>query len=334
MITSQVINDMDDKQIQELAAEPSYVGEERERLGKELKRLQAGLRTFNVYRPMTLPRSKYIFYEAMTFLRPTHVDIIPQKPSTATLNNSNAAVPVTAAQAVNRKSKPMPSTWKTPEQGSMFGNAPTFTTLMFSNNPSPGLKEAQKAGQASTGTPVTNVPNPDQKDSKPSLLSSDSSDLSDGKANSKDKAPKRFGFFSPPESTTWSSSNTGSGLGSSDNPFGLPSGTTSSSFGTSAFGSPASNNRGDFGSSGTLFGFPISTMTSGSGTVPSGSPASNNRSDSGSQTSTGGGLIGGGFGHATASNGKRVIVKLPKDTDTSHGESKDPLPPSTKTIGW
>lgn len=57
MITSQVINDMDDKQIQELAAEPSYVSEERERLGKELKRLQAGLRTFNVYRPMTLPSS-------------------------------------------------------------------------------------------------------------------------------------------------------------------------------------------------------------------------------------------------------------------------------------
>lgn len=62
MITSQVINDMDDKQIQELAAEPSYVSEERERLGKELKSLQAGLRTFNAYRPLTLPdRNKSIF---------------------------------------------------------------------------------------------------------------------------------------------------------------------------------------------------------------------------------------------------------------------------------
>ncbi|OJI96704.1 hypothetical protein ASPVEDRAFT_78461 [Aspergillus versicolor CBS 583.65] len=318
MITSQVINDMDDKQIQELAAEPSYVGEERERLGKELNRLQAGLRTFNVYRPMTLPSR----------------NIIPQKPSTASLNNSNAAVPVTAAQAVNRKSKPMPSTWKTPEQGSMFGNAPTFTTPMFSNSPSPGLKETKKAGQASIETPVTNVPNPDQKDSNPSLLTPDSSDLSGGKANSKDKAPKGFGFFSSPESTKWSSSNTGSGFGSSDNQFGLAPGTTSSTFGTGAFGSSASNNRGGFGSSGTPFGFPISTMTSGSGTVPSGSPASNNRSDSGSRTSTGGGLIGEGFGHATASNGKKIRVNLPKGADTSPGESGNPLPPSTKAIHW
>ncbi len=62
MFTSHVISNMDDKQIQELAAEPSYVSEERERLGKELKRLQAGLRTFNVYRPMTLPsRNKAVF---------------------------------------------------------------------------------------------------------------------------------------------------------------------------------------------------------------------------------------------------------------------------------
>ncbi|KAL4860694.1 P-loop containing nucleoside triphosphate hydrolase protein [Aspergillus spectabilis] len=55
IFTSQVVNNMDDTQIQELAAEPLYVTEERKRLVKELEKLQAGLRTFNIFRPMVSP---------------------------------------------------------------------------------------------------------------------------------------------------------------------------------------------------------------------------------------------------------------------------------------
>ncbi|KAJ5160329.1 P-loop containing nucleoside triphosphate hydrolase protein [Penicillium canariense] len=50
IFTSQVINDMNDEQIQDIAAEPPYVHEERERLTQELKKLEAGMRTMNVFR--------------------------------------------------------------------------------------------------------------------------------------------------------------------------------------------------------------------------------------------------------------------------------------------
>ncbi|KAL6229209.1 hypothetical protein BDW75DRAFT_110131 [Aspergillus navahoensis] len=54
IFTSQVVNNMGDAQIQNLAAEPSYVTEERKRLGQELEKLQAGLRTLNLFKPMSI----------------------------------------------------------------------------------------------------------------------------------------------------------------------------------------------------------------------------------------------------------------------------------------
>ncbi|KAL3467097.1 P-loop containing nucleoside triphosphate hydrolase protein [Aspergillus heterothallicus] len=55
IFSSQVVNDMDDAQIRELAAEPLYVMEERNRLAQELEKLQVGLRTFNIFRPIVPP---------------------------------------------------------------------------------------------------------------------------------------------------------------------------------------------------------------------------------------------------------------------------------------
>lgn len=55
IFTSQVINDMEDNQVQELAAELPYISEERDGLAAELKKLQAGLRTlsiFNIQKPL------------------------------------------------------------------------------------------------------------------------------------------------------------------------------------------------------------------------------------------------------------------------------------------
>ncbi|KAJ9363438.1 hypothetical protein DTO280E4_2420 [Paecilomyces variotii] len=55
IFTSQVINDMEDNKIQELATELSYISEERDRLDAELKKLQAGLRAlslFNIQKPL------------------------------------------------------------------------------------------------------------------------------------------------------------------------------------------------------------------------------------------------------------------------------------------
>ncbi|KAL4994064.1 P-loop containing nucleoside triphosphate hydrolase protein [Aspergillus recurvatus] len=54
IFTGQVVNNMGDSQIQNLAAEPSYVTEERKRLSQELEKLEAGLRTLNLFKPMSI----------------------------------------------------------------------------------------------------------------------------------------------------------------------------------------------------------------------------------------------------------------------------------------
>ncbi|KAL7658742.1 hypothetical protein ACMYSQ_004844 [Aspergillus niger] len=54
ILTSQVINNMNDDQVRELASEPSYISDERDRLASEVDKLQAGLRTlktFNIQKP-------------------------------------------------------------------------------------------------------------------------------------------------------------------------------------------------------------------------------------------------------------------------------------------
>ena len=45
ILTSQVINNMHDDQVRELASEPSFTSDERDRLASEVEKLQAGLRT-------------------------------------------------------------------------------------------------------------------------------------------------------------------------------------------------------------------------------------------------------------------------------------------------
>ncbi|CAI7649160.1 unnamed protein product [Penicillium crustosum] len=49
ILTSQTVNNMEDKQVQEIAAEPSYIVDERDRLTRELEKLQAGSRTLSKF---------------------------------------------------------------------------------------------------------------------------------------------------------------------------------------------------------------------------------------------------------------------------------------------
>ncbi|KAJ5952867.1 uncharacterized protein N7479_011280 [Penicillium vulpinum] len=58
ILTSQTVNNMEDKQIQDLAAEPSSIVDERDRLTRELEKLQAGSRAlskFNIRKVGTQP---------------------------------------------------------------------------------------------------------------------------------------------------------------------------------------------------------------------------------------------------------------------------------------
>ncbi|CRL28200.1 Interferon-induced Mx protein [Penicillium camemberti] len=49
ILTSQTVNNMEDKQVQDIAAEPSYIVDERDRLTRELAKLQAGSRTLSKF---------------------------------------------------------------------------------------------------------------------------------------------------------------------------------------------------------------------------------------------------------------------------------------------
>lgn len=50
IFTSQVVNYMEDSQVRQIATEPSYISEERDRLKRELGNLQSGLRTLNFFK--------------------------------------------------------------------------------------------------------------------------------------------------------------------------------------------------------------------------------------------------------------------------------------------
>ncbi|KAA8647165.1 uncharacterized protein ATNIH1004_005853 [Aspergillus tanneri] len=64
MFTSQTINNMEDKQVQELAREPAFICDERDRLNNELEKLQAGLRTFNPYNIQKPPMPGFVMNSA------------------------------------------------------------------------------------------------------------------------------------------------------------------------------------------------------------------------------------------------------------------------------
>lgn len=49
ILTSQTVNNMEDKQVQDIAAEPSFIADERDRLTRELAKLQAGSRTLSKF---------------------------------------------------------------------------------------------------------------------------------------------------------------------------------------------------------------------------------------------------------------------------------------------
>ncbi|KAL4982611.1 P-loop containing nucleoside triphosphate hydrolase protein [Aspergillus falconensis] len=68
IFTSQVVNNMGDSQIQNLAAESSYVTEERQRLSQELEKLQAGLRTLNLFKPMSIDGLSIFGTKSATFI--------------------------------------------------------------------------------------------------------------------------------------------------------------------------------------------------------------------------------------------------------------------------
>jgi hypothetical protein len=51
-LTCQTINNMEDDQVQRIAAEPAHLTGERQRLSKDIEKLQAGLQVLSLSKPM------------------------------------------------------------------------------------------------------------------------------------------------------------------------------------------------------------------------------------------------------------------------------------------
>ncbi|KAJ5881784.1 uncharacterized protein N7529_000456 [Penicillium soppii] len=87
ILTSQTINNLEDKQVQDLAAEPSSILDERERLIRELEKLQAGSRTL----------SKFNIRKVVA--QPALVNSITQTKSTREATSASAPSSALASQA-------------------------------------------------------------------------------------------------------------------------------------------------------------------------------------------------------------------------------------------
>ncbi|KAL2808434.1 P-loop containing nucleoside triphosphate hydrolase protein [Aspergillus granulosus] len=352
IFTSQVVNNMTDSQIQELAAEPLYVSEERERLGKELKKLRAGLRTFNAYRPMGLPlKNKSIFDTASTALF-----------TTASPNlYSQAPAPATAAQMANGKPKPGPSKRKTADPTPIFENKATPAPAISDKSLSPGLAGDTEKLRPQSPAQISSVDfakgGPGQKDLKPNTPSKiddksqetfkpSSSNISATPTTTSGDgvASKGFGSFGSQTSGRLPASGGGfgsttSGLFGSQTSGRLPASesgfgsTTSGLFGSQASGRLPASESGFGSTTSGLFG----SQTSGRLPASESGFGSTTSSLFGSQTSGRLPASGGGFGSATSgfsTGGKKVTVNLPQVPEPSPGGSGIFLPPSTKDNSW
>ncbi|KAL4779788.1 P-loop containing nucleoside triphosphate hydrolase protein [Aspergillus varians] len=267
IFTSQVVNKMEDCRIQSLAAEPAYINQERVRLSGELEKLQAGVRTFIVFRPM------------MPALGNRNAPTNPT--ATPSAEKAKFAAPKSLfsniAKDVNQFSSLGSSSPATNNTG--FGSGfsigsgsavPTDTTAPFG----PATKTTGGSGPATSSSGLFGAPSTSTTGGSGLFGSATNSAGGTGPGTSSSKL-----FGAPSTSATGgsglfgSATNSTGGTGSetsSSKLFGAPS--TSATGGSGLFG-PATNSLGGFGpatSSSKLFGAPststsTTTTTSGSG---------------------------------------------------------------------
>ncbi|KAL4923598.1 P-loop containing nucleoside triphosphate hydrolase protein [Aspergillus undulatus] len=127
LFTSQVVNDMEDSQLQQIAAEPLYVSEERNRLTRDLEKLQAGLRTFNMFRPVLSPLSDPFTLSSKDVAPPPQPTETPKQtavPLASYGNNVSNVAQAPVVQAPVAKSSPNPKVTISAAASQEAGRAP------------------------------------------------------------------------------------------------------------------------------------------------------------------------------------------------------------------
>ncbi|RDK37608.1 dynamin family protein [Aspergillus phoenicis ATCC 13157] len=103
ILTSQVINNLNDDQVRDLASEPSFISDERGRLASEVDKLQAGLRTlrtFNIQKP--------------SMSGPPSIDKLEKPPTSIQENRKPFTGAILTAQPSIFSSLPEAKTYKSP----------------------------------------------------------------------------------------------------------------------------------------------------------------------------------------------------------------------------
>ncbi|KAL4881237.1 P-loop containing nucleoside triphosphate hydrolase protein [Aspergillus karnatakaensis] len=172
ILNSQVVNNMEDHQIQDLATEPTYVTDDRKRLSLELEKLQAGLRTLNTFKPLSIKDHSLFGTKSATATStllasvPTPADVSVQSGNTTSVKKApgaktpilpdNKSSTTTAPGSANAKpiSDTGAATKATNNDGASYTsssglNAPTTSTITQLRSP----RAASPASGAAISTP-------------------------------------------------------------------------------------------------------------------------------------------------------------------------------------
>ncbi|KAE8368347.1 P-loop containing nucleoside triphosphate hydrolase protein [Aspergillus caelatus] len=175
IFTSQTVNNMDDQQIRELAEESSHVQQDRQRLGQELKRLQAGLDILNIFSTESSALQRPPIFGKPAVGSPSlfqNLDSIalcqkrePQSKSHSVPTTSRPSPPVVSGDNNNRNTTPA----STRSLGSLFGppsslgNSFMHSGSSSSGNHSPAKNSnKEKSPFASLGFHTGNTPKPSE----------------------------------------------------------------------------------------------------------------------------------------------------------------------------
>ncbi|KAL2835265.1 P-loop containing nucleoside triphosphate hydrolase protein [Aspergillus cavernicola] len=279
IFTSQVVNNMGDSQIQDFAAEPSYVTEERKRLSQELEKLQAGLRTLNLFKPMSIDGLSVFGTKSATPTpaKATNAPGLEKAPVQSDNTASFGSVPLSKAPILLSESKS--STTPTPLSTIAKPTSDTGTPAKSASDARTG--HTSSSGLSAPAKNTTQSPSPHAVSSAigissnstnvtPSTRVVSSNFASSAKDTSGPTSASSTSLFNAPvKDTSGSGFGTSlsandtirSGFGSSTSLFGEPvKDTSGSGFGTSLSAKGTSGS--GFGSSGSLPGTPAKDTTS------------------------------------------------------------------------
>ncbi|GFF97114.1 interferon-induced GTP-binding protein Mx [Aspergillus udagawae] len=176
IFTSQVVNNMDDDQIRELSMEQPYIHEERQRLGRELDKLQAGLRAlgvFNTQKPSLSNPPLFVKRPVAGLSDDPGSSLQKSRPGPTITSANGNPFTVTEATATFQSSGPTKAAEPKPPSGVALAQASPAASGTLSNTSIPEQKSVSGGSGTSSSEhkPVPSLFGPALSEQKPIPLS-------------------------------------------------------------------------------------------------------------------------------------------------------------------